>query len=192
MNYTEIEEVLRDHGKATAIEQLRAAVGQEALELKDGLQNSLDEVTAVEQARTFFAEDISRWMVDGGNLEPDIMIESRRGRYVASWAFAQVIYELKDSGGNVIEIPEVDPDTLIQICLANATMGSKLVELVEMVHENSHVNGLAEAIETMDRSLTGAGAPTNAPNGHRKLAIWERLESLIEELEDLRSEQRKK
>jgi hypothetical protein len=187
MKYNEIEEVLKNHGQNSAVEQLRAAVGDEALELTKGIRGDLDEATAVEQAREFFAEDINRWMTDGGDPDPQSLI-GMRARYAKSWAFAQIIHNLLVADADEIEVPAVDPDTLVRICLANAELGTKLVEMIGSSQEAAHSAQMANAIETISKLLDAAKAPTlAAPHGHRKLAIWERLEAVMEELEEMRS-----
>jgi hypothetical protein len=186
MKYQEIEELLRDRGMNSAVEQLRSAVGEEALALTKGLKGDLKEDVAVEQAREFYAEDISRWIAEGGDPDPETLI-GMRSRYTKSWAFAQIIHNLLISDQEDIAIPDVDADTLVKICLANAELGTKLVELIGATERASKAQRLEEALEGMSRLLDSARAPVLAsPHGQRKLAPWERLEALVEELEGLR------
>jgi len=185
MNYAEIEKVLKENGQNSTIEQLRAAVGEEANELSQGMKNKLDEATAVEQAREFYAEDITRWMSD--NLEPDPeLLIGMRARYAKSWAFAQIINNLLGADEEELEVPSVNADTLVRLCLSNAEMGSKLVELIDSLQQAAHANQLANAVGMANTVLNQANAPKLAPGGKRKLAIWERVECLVEELQELR------
>lgn len=189
MKYNEIEEILKESGQNSAIEQLRAAVGEEALDLKRGVKGDLDEATAVEQAREFFAEDISRWINDGGGPDPQTLI-NLRARYAKSWAFAQIVHNLLRNEVDDLDVPSVDPDTIVRVCLANAELGSKLVELIGTAQQAARAAEYRFALETLSKLLDSIKAPEMAmPHGHRKLAIWERFEEVIGELETLRENQ---
>lgn len=185
MNYAEIEKVLKDHGQNSTIEQLRHAVGEEATELKNGLKNGVDYPVAVEQARDLYAEDITRWMSDNLEPDPDLLI-GMRARYAKSWAFAQIINNLLGAEEEELEVPSVNADTLVRLCLSNAEMGSKMVEMIDTLQRGAHADQLANAISMANATLNQANVPKLAVGGKRKLAIWERVECLVEEVQELR------
>lgn len=181
MDYTEIEEVFRAAHMPRTVEQLRSAVGIEAAELIAGIKGDLDEQTAIEQARDFYAEDISRWVGTQGNLEADMLL-SQRSRYTQSWAFAQIIIARQESEIEDIAIPEVDPDTLTRICIANAELGSLVAELVGKVTAGPEIDfphPSRQVFSDLAKVLDHAKAPDITTSG-RHLSCVERLEALLE------------
>jgi hypothetical protein len=183
MTYGEIEEVFKEYHYTTTIVQLREAVGVEATALQEGLNAHLGEEASIEQAREFFAEDISRWLAEGGNLCADSLL-AKRLRYSQSWAFAAIIDGLQRKEIEDIAMPEVDPDTLTRICLANAELGSKLVEV--MNNPPGHAEVLQDITDIV-RALDAADAPKFAALTERGLAPVERLEALLENVMEARS-----
>jgi hypothetical protein len=184
MNYGEIEEVLKEHGQNSMIEQLREAIGREAVDLMAGF-DKLTEETAIAQARDFYATDISRWLEEGGMLDAKALLE-HRSRYSQSWAFAAIIESLQQKEIEEIAIPEVDPDTLTRICIANAELGSLVADLIGRIHapvESDHPHPSYNIFRDLAKVLDHAKAPDKATSG-RYLSCVERLEALLEQMED--------
>jgi hypothetical protein len=182
MEYGEIEEVFKAAHMPRTVEQLRAAVGIESAELIAGIKGDLDEATAVEQARDFYAEDISRWVSSRGDLEADMLL-AQRHRYTQSWAFAQIIISRQDMEIEDIAIPEVDPDTLTRICIANAELGSLVADLMGRLHtpdlDQFDRHPSYYVFKELSEVLDHAKAPEMAMSG-RRLRHVERLEALLE------------
>lgn len=184
MQYSEIEEALKEHGQNSMIEQLREAVGREAVDLMAGFEN-LSQSTAIAQAREFYAVDISRWLNDGGQLVATDLLE-KRARYSQSWAFAAIINGLQQKEIEEIAIPEVDPDTLTRICVANAELGSLVVELTGRLQdsgdEDIRPRPSLETFKELSKVLDHFKAPEITTSG-RQLRPVERLEALLEEMD---------
>jgi len=93
MTYEEIEMLLWKRDHRSTVETLRTAILEEAAALGEvpRLQRNLP--SRMEDARAFYAEDISAWLASGEDIRADSVLAVRE-RYAKSWAFAQVINKL--------------------------------------------------------------------------------------------------
>lgn len=138
MTYPEILEALKEAGLPWALEQLEAAVREEAVELIATREKTPEE--NLEAAQAFYAEDITNWYESEAELTPQGVL-GHRTRYVNSWAIAQLLLigELdEDEWEEVLEEEDDDEDEkqklFMRLCLTNATMANKIVELTEKLY----------------------------------------------------------
>ncbi|MFQ5352338.1 MAG: hypothetical protein ACE5D3_04610, partial [Candidatus Binatia bacterium] len=99
MTYEEIEQLLRTNNHSSTIERLRSAVGEEADALGSGVLTPKNFDVRLDHARSFYAEDITRWTDSDQPPDPYVMT-GHRERYAKSWAFAQIIKRLCTEDNN--------------------------------------------------------------------------------------------
>jgi len=184
MTYEEIEALLKGGACHSTIERLRVAVGEEAEDLAKGNTGFCqDPQYCAERAREYYAESITQWLDSGDSPDPETLL-GMRARYVNSWAFAAILRRLNhDDDDREIEVTD---QAIMNICEANGQLGIKLVEMMERIDlMRPGIEALA-ALKRIREALDAVGGVTLNDLGNRKLEVWERVEVLLAEVQELR------
>ena len=189
MTYEEIERALKKLGRASTIQSLRAAVGEEGLALHQGIMQ-LKEDEGVEKAREFYAEDITKFLDGEMELDPEALI-GMRDRYAKAWAFAEIIGRSQDEDEDEDEWTEASVDVMVtKLCLANTELSVKMADMVDQFMKARATVDLTDTVRAIMASLDSVKAPSMTELGNRDLNVLERVEAVLVEWKELRAQVR--